>query len=109
MASVSRQRRQHFISQQTTVDGLSILEVGALDAPTFPELPCRFLDWFTGDELRAHIAANPNRSVDRVVEPDYVVKAKRFADTVDDRFDLVIANHVLEHIADPLTWLHQIA
>jgi SAM-dependent methyltransferase len=106
---MSRQLRRSFIQGFTEVEGLSILEVGALDSPTFPELECRFLDWFTGDELRSMIGENPNRSPERVVDPDYVIKAKRFADTVDRRFDLVVANHVLEHIADPLTWLEQVA
>lgn len=86
----------------------SILEIGAMDSPTFPDRDSRYLDWFTREELQAAIADNPRRLPERVVDPHYVVKQKRFAAEVGDRFSLIIANHVLEHIADPITWLQEL-
>ena len=56
----------------------------------------------------AELAENPRHTADRIVDPEYVVKDKRFAEHIDARFDVVIANHVIEHVADPITWLQQI-
>jgi SAM-dependent methyltransferase len=101
----SHKHRQIFVRERTDVRKADILEVGALDSPTFPKLTRSYLDWFTLEELRRE---HPRRQVDRMVDPTHVVKDKRFADAIDERFDLIIANHVLEHIADPLTWLQQL-
>ena len=36
------------------------------------------------------------------------MKHKQFATQIDIEFDVVIASHVIEHLADPITWLQQI-
>jgi 2-polyprenyl-3-methyl-5-hydroxy-6-metoxy-1,4-benzoquinol methylase len=105
-----RSRRREFIEAAVALGGgTSILEIGAMDAPTYPERDARYLDWFSGDELRERHSANPRRANERIVDVDYVVKEKRFAAAVAERFDVVIANHVIEHVADPIGWLGEIA
>jgi SAM-dependent methyltransferase len=104
-----RALRRKFIAEHADLQRARLLEIGAMDSPTFPELDGRYLDWFSQEELRAAIANNPNRIPKRVVSPDYVVKTKHFAAEVSDSFDIVIANHVVEHIADPVSWLQEIA
>jgi SAM-dependent methyltransferase len=89
---------------------LEVLEVGAFDSPTFrgPKAPTvRYLDRFSRDDLAARYPRHPN--VAAAVSVDYVVTDKRFADSISDRFDLVVANHVIEHVPDPITWLGQLA
>jgi len=105
---VSRPARREFTYDRANVRGGRILEIGALDSPTFPERNINYLDWFSRDELMAELAENPRHTADRIVDPEYVVKDKRFAEHIDARFDVVIANHVIEHVADPITWLQQI-
>jgi SAM-dependent methyltransferase len=100
--------RRDFISRHLAVKRSSLLEIGAMDSPTFPDRDAKYLDWFSREELQAAIAGNPNRLPERVVAPDYVVKEKRFAAQVGERFDAVIANHVIEHIADPIAWLEEV-
>lgn len=103
-----RQARRAFVASRADVKNALILEIGAMDSPTFPDRNARHLNWFSREEMQAEVAGNPSRLPDRIAEVDYVVKQKRFAQHISDRFDLVIANHVIEHIADPVTWLREI-
>ena len=105
---MSRQARRQFIEQRVNVRAARILEIGAMDSPTFPERDPIYLDWFSHEELEASLAGNPRRRADRIVDPHYVVKRKRFAADIPERPDLIIANHVVEHIADPITWFQEL-
>lgn len=104
------QLRRRFLSRHAELDGARILEIGAMDAPTFPDSDrnVRYLDWFSREELVERYRSNPRRRPEAMVEVDYVVKGREFAAAIPDRFDLVIANHVIEHVPDPITWLQQI-
>ncbi len=114
MAAVPlRHLRQRFLAEHLDARELAILEIGALDSPTWmgtntpPGL--RFLDHLSTAELAAMHEGNPNRLSQRTVALDYVVSDKRFSRAISERFDLVIANHVIEHIADPVAWLQEVA
>lgn len=88
------------------------LEIGAFDNPTItPEdgFAVRYADYFSSDELRLKHAANPHRALSRIVEVDYVIKGPRLSPFITGPMDLVVANHVIEHIADPIGWLGDIA
>jgi SAM-dependent methyltransferase len=65
------------------------------------------MDWFHTDELVAKHAENPKVETDDIVAVDYVVKSRDFADQIDHEVDLVIANHVIEHVPDPIHWLSE--
>ncbi|MCL2925021.1 MAG: tetratricopeptide repeat protein, partial [Trichodesmium sp. MAG_R04] len=45
----------------------------------------------------------------KVVEVNYVLKEKRFAKSINQAFDLIIANHVIEHIPDTISFLQEIS
>ena len=83
----------------------TILELGPLDNPTVmkDEADVYYLDWFSSDELRSQLK-NTSRQVERVVDVDYVVKGSNMSDYVDRKFDLIIANHVIEHVPDLISW-----
>jgi SAM-dependent methyltransferase len=102
--------RRRFLESHLEIDGKMILEVGALGTPLVPKAfncTVRYLDWFSREELVAsHVETGLD--VDTFVNVDYVIKSKRFSATIPERFDLVIANHVVEHIPDPITWLQQL-
>lgn len=104
-----RDARRDFIDRRLNLAGAAVLEVGAMDTPTYPDRNVRYLDWFSAAELREMHGHSPHRALDRIVDPQYVVKQKLFAAEIPDRFDLLIANHVIEHIADPIRWLAELA
>ena len=87
-----------------------ILEVGPLDCPTYTkkEANVRYLDWYTSDELKERASRDSRRNIAKIDNVDYVVKAKRFSDHIPEKFDLFIANHVIEHIPDIIAWLQEI-
>lgn len=113
MATPIRHLRQRFITESLDAASLAVLEIGAFDAPTWmgdavpPGL--RYLDWYSTAELHEMHPERASRGLDRRVEVDYVIKHKHFARYVPERFELVVANHVLEHIADPIAWLREVA
>lgn len=88
-----------------------VLEFGAFDNPTFRREAgddVEYIDYFSGEELKQEFAANRRRDLEAVVTVDHVVKSHRFADEVPGAFDLIVANHVVEHIADLIGWLEQV-
>jgi hypothetical protein len=106
----TRQVRRRFLGQHFDLAGARLLEIGAMDSPTLPEFepPVRYLDWFSRDELIELHGDNERRRPERIVEVDYTVKRVDFSSAVSDRFELAIANHVIEHVPDAIRWLQEI-
>jgi predicted SAM-dependent methyltransferase len=103
-------KRQEFINQYLDTSSVKMLEIGAFASPTFeqPDYDISFMDWSSTEELIQTLHDNPEKAA-KVVEVDYAVQDKNFADYISDKFDLVIANHVVEHIPDLITWLQNMS
>jgi SAM-dependent methyltransferase len=106
------ERRQCFIERTLNPKLLSIVEIGALDSPTYPpdQYNVRFIDRASKDQL---LRENPNRprfTTERLVDVDYVIpELQRYAESISERFDLAIANHLIEHIPNTARWLSSVA
>lgn len=107
---VVKQRRA-FLHRHFRESLRSALEIGALNTPTIRPGECQtwFMDWFHTDELVAKHADNPKVEIHDIVAVDYVIKSRDFAHHVDREVDMVIANHVIEHIPDPIHWLSEVS
>jgi SAM-dependent methyltransferase len=95
---------KHLIARDTR-----ILEIGALNSPTFraKDAQVTIADWLPREELEAHYAKKKGIvDVDVVIEGD-ILNSVRKAELAD--FDIVIANHVIEHIPDVIGWLKQLS
>lgn len=105
------QRRRMFLERFVDVATSGILEIGALDNPTYrpQEANVKYMDWFTTEENYEFIKDAPMRNPGALVDVDYPIKSKLFSNKLDCKFDLVIANHVIEHIPDVIRWLIQLA
>src|SRR3990172_4516550 len=98
-------RRRSEIGRYTNLDRERGLEIGPLDSPvlTKDEANIRYLDYLTRDELvERH---SDRRRVDDIVALDYVISNKPLASAIGERFDYVIACHVLEHVPNMIGWL----
>lgn len=104
IARVAKKRRG-FLTQHFPCAEALVLEFGALDNPTFlkNEGEIYYADYFTQAESQAR---HQNR--DRIVSVDFILRDKTLQEAVKVRPDLVIANHVLEHIADPIGWFQDL-
>jgi len=103
--------RRRFLAANLREPVRTSLEIGALNVPTLAPGECdsRFLDWFSTDDLRSRHMNNPVVPPDSIAPIDYVIGDRNFSEHVDNTFDLVIANHVIEHIPDLVHWFDQVA
>jgi SAM-dependent methyltransferase len=111
LTSTAKRRRKFIESNLGSVRG-RVLEIGAFDNPTYRREigdSVSFLDYFSSDELREKHADNPRRDMRRLVDVDHVIKGADFASSISERFDLVVAHHVIEHVPDAVFWLQQLA
>jgi len=97
--------RRGLIERFINVRQASLLEIGALNNPTYlkNEANISYLDWCSPEES-AQFRESPGAIV-----PDYVTLDKHFAKVVTRRFDAVIANHVVEHIPDLIGWFQNVS
>ena len=82
------------------------LEIGPLDAPVITKAKgnVRYLDYVSYDELIKRHSAR--RNVDQIVVPDYVVSANQpLSSSIREKFDYIIACHVIEHVPNMIDWL----
>lgn len=103
--------RRAFLLEHVALSDARVLEIGALNSPTlagFEGVSVAYADWFSHEELVRRHADNPRRRPGDIVKPTYVVKDKRWSSVIREEFDLVIANHVFEHIPDPIAWLEEV-
>src|SRR5690348_4402723 len=85
------------------------LEVGAFMHPTISHLEGKveFLDFYSTNELQAQ-AQKLGQDPNRVVAVNYVVRNDRYSEYVQNSFDYIIANHVFEHVSNPIAWLQML-
>ena len=106
-----QQRRQYIKKVINNLLETEVLEIGAFDKPTFTKSDANiyYCDYFSKEELaKNHSNIKPQRAKN-AVDVDYVIKGERYSDCIDKKFDLVIANHVIEHIPNIIKWLQDIS
>lgn len=86
-----------------------VLEVGAFSTPTVDpsEADVKFLDYYSTEELESMARTNGD-DPGAVVSVDYVCRTDDYNEVVSESFDVLIANHVLEHIDHTIRWLQTV-
>jgi hypothetical protein len=89
------------------------LEIGALDHPIMqrPEARVEYVDYAPSEELRRNHANTPTVDASNIVHVDHVWGDKTLSEATgrSQFYDYVVASHVIEHVPDIVTWLHEIA
>ena len=91
---------------------MSGLEIGALASPMLrpPAARVKFADHADTASLRAKYAGDPGVALDDIVQVDAVWGDNTLAQCFPgERFDFVIASHVIEHVPDMIGWLGEVA
>ena len=99
--------RRAIIERVFDLTQISILEIGAFDRPVYTpaQANVRFLDYRDAEELRKVAADEEGRLIDQIPDVHYVATSNFLSKEVDRSFDLVIGNHVVEHIPNLIVWL----
>jgi SAM-dependent methyltransferase len=100
-------RRRKLLSSMVDLEHTTGLEIGACDLPTVApnQGHCRFADFRTSAEMIELWKLQP----DRVMPVSYLLSRDRTViDQITDRFDYVVACHVLEHIPDVISYLREL-
>ena len=79
--------------------------------PPFIKQKLIYFTWigFLKAELYLKHQYNNPQKAENLVEVDFVVKDKNFHKPINQEFDLVIANHVIEHIPNIISWFNNVS
>jgi len=87
------------------------LEISPLSRPLIaPKHPnSRFLDICSTEELKKKYSDDPDVNKNEIVQIHYVHKNQSYKELVgDDKFGLIIASHVIEHVPNLVGWFQDI-
>ena len=103
-------RRERLLTMGADVSGDG-LEIGAANNPIIHSPLCRYADYADTETLRARFRESQYHGTDSIVDVDYVWAGSGPLRPIvgEQRFDYVIASHVIEHVPNPLGWFRGIA
>jgi SAM-dependent methyltransferase len=103
-------RREQLLTLGADVSGDG-LEIGAANNPIIRSPRCRYADYADTETLRARFRESAYHGTDSIVDVDYVWAGSGPLQPIvgEQRFDFVIASHVIEHVPNPLGWFRGIA
>ncbi len=103
------ERRKSILINNIEVGKSSGLEIGPLDKPlvTREAGAIQYVDYMSRDELIARHAGTC--MPENIVEVDHVISPRNYlSDVIQEKFDYVIACHVIEHIPNMIGWLNDV-
>ena len=94
----------------------SILEIGALNRPIAEQKLVHdssqifYLDHLATENLRGKYKSDDSVNVEEIVKVDFVCSDGDIPKAViNQKFDRIIASHVIEHVPNPINWIKDLA
>lgn len=85
------------------------LEIGAYSQPTVLKSECN-ISYLDVQSREALIDGLPDKSeACRIPPVDYICTSGDYTSVAPGPFDYIIANHVFEHVANPISWLQMVS
>lgn len=84
----------------------SILEIGPLDRPLAVGPNVRYADHMLREDLLKKYTTDSNVTLDRIPHVHYVIRSLDDYKAIPNRFDTIIASHVIEHAPDFVGWIN---
>ena len=110
MSSTNNRRRvlEYYINPKK----VNVLEFGALNAPLYRPtdgVNIEYIDYLSNDEIKEYKKDEKKFRTDLLVSLNYVVPDLMCSQYVNKKYDLIIANNVINFVPDLMTWLSEIA
>lgn len=91
-----------------------ILEIGPLTSPNLTKDRFKhvyYADIRSTEDIKSFYRAHTNIQQENIVDIDYVINKNGYADTMSnvEKFDYVVATHVIEHVPQLILWLQDLA
>ena len=108
--------RASFLQKLNKRQGLSVLEIGALNRPFIEDMRTSdgrkifYLDHMGTKELKEKYRQDTSVDTSSIVDVDFVCSDGNVPKAVgDQKFDIIIASHVAEHIPNFINWLQDLS
>ena len=105
--------RRQFLDNLINVNESVGIEIGALDSPIVPDTSQKeriyYLDHLSTADLRKKYQNDDTVNKESIVSVNYVVPDNDIKKVVTkNKFDYVVASHVIEHIPNPIQWFEDV-
>jgi SAM-dependent methyltransferase len=104
--------RHSYIKSSTYLDHSVCLEISPLASPVLDpkHANSRFLDICSQKELQEKYSGDATVNKEDIVPVHYVHHGEKYSDLVgNEKFGLIVACHVIEHVPNVLKWLNELA
>ncbi|MDR2720907.1 MAG: methyltransferase domain-containing protein [Puniceicoccales bacterium] len=104
-------RRNKVLSKYIDIKTNKGLEIGPLHEPQIDAsiYNVKYADLQNKAGLMEYYRNDPNVPLEKIPNIDYVIEASSPADAIGEIFDYIVANHVLEHCPNPISYLEELS
>lgn len=95
-----------FVEKYVPIQSASFLEIGPYENPTYTkdEVSIKYLDVQPREAL-IRDAEYWKKDTSKIINCDFIVQTNEYEQFVNEKFDVILADNVFEHVSDPIKWL----